>query len=160
MPYFDIISEVKMEEVFNAVDQAKREVTTRFDFKGSDAKFEQNDNVVSLFAKNDFLVKQMLDILKIKLTKRKIDIKCLKEDQPKIAVNQTRQDITICQGIEQLVSKKIVKMIKDKKLKVQVSIQGEKVRVTGKKKDDLQEVMAFLRESEIEVPLQFDNFRD
>lgn len=160
MPYFDVISEVKMHEVCNAVDQAKKEILSRFDFKGSEAKFEQEDNVIMLYAKNDFLVGQMRDILKAKLAKRDIDIKCLKEDLPKIAVNQTRQDITLSQGIEQLISKKIVKMIKDSKIKVQAAIQGEKIRITGKKKDDLQAVMTFLREAKLEIPVQFDNFCD
>ena len=162
MPYFDIVSELKMDEVYNAIDQANKEIGTRFDFKGANAKFEFNekDNAVSLLAKEEFYVKQMQDILKTKLVKRKIDIKCMEEGEIQMAVNQTRQDITLRQGIEQLLSKKIVKMIKTQKLKVQAAIQGEKVRVTGKKKDDLQETMSFLREADLEIPLQFNNFHD
>ncbi len=162
MPYFDTVSELKMDEVYNAIDQANKEISTRFDFKGADAKFEFNekDNAVSLLAKDDFFVKQMLEILKTKLLKRKIDIKCLEPGEIKMAVNQTRQDVTLRQGIDQLLSKKIVKMIKAEKIKVQAAIQGEKIRVTGKKKDDLQQTMSFLREADLELPLQFNNFHD
>lgn len=162
MPYFDVVSELQMDEVYNAINQANKEIASRFDFKGSEAKFDLNDKdtSVALLAKNDFFVKQMLDILKSKLIRRKIDIKCLEEGKPKIAVNQTRQDVILRQGLNQLLSKQIVKIIKNQKLKVQAAIQGEKVRVTGKKKDDLQETINFLKEADLDMPLQFNNFHD
>lgn len=160
MPSFDVVSEVDMHEVTNAVDQASREVANRFDFKGTDSRFEQDEAVVTLFSESEFQLKQMLDILENKLTKRGVDIACLKIDDPQLAGKQARQTVTLRQGLDTPLAKQIVKLIKDSKLKVQSAIQGEKVRVTGKKKDDLQEVMALLRQAELELPLQFDNFRD
>lgn len=160
MPSFDVISEVKMHEVVNAVDQSNRDISNRFDFKGANASFEQDGDIVTLCAKNDYFLKQMLDILKSKLCKRHVDIGCLQVNAPKILVHEARQDVVVRQGIDQDLAKKIVKMIKDTKLKVQASIQGEKVRVSGKKKDDLQETMAVLRDAKLEIPLQFDNFHD
>ncbi len=160
MPSFDVVSEVNLHEVANAVDQANREVSTRFDFKGSNARFEQNESVITLHAEVEFQLQQMQDILQTKLAKRGVDIACLKIDPPQIAGKQARQTVTLLQGIDALLAKKIVKLIKDAKLKVQAAIQGEKVRVTGKKRDDLQEVIALLRGAELEQPLQFDNFRD
>jgi uncharacterized protein YajQ (UPF0234 family) len=160
MPSFDVVSEVNLHEVANAVDQANREVDTRFDFKGSNAKFELNESVINLSAETEFQLQQMLDILHTKLAKRGIDIASLKTDPPLVAGKQARQTVTLIQGIDSTLAKKIVKLIKDSKLKVQAAIQGEKVRVTGKKRDDLQEVIALLRGAELEQPLQFDNFRD
>ncbi len=160
MPSFDIVSELTMHEVNNAIDQANKEITNRFDFKGANAKFTIDDNVVSMVAKTDFFLEQMLIILKTKLSKRGIDITCLKLDEIKIAVNESKQLVTLRQGLEQLLAKKIVKMIKETKIKVQAAIQGEKIRITGKKRDDLQEIIAFLKEADIDMPLQFDNFKD
>lgn len=160
MPSFDVVSEVDMHEVTNAVDQASREVANRFDFKGTDSRFEQDEAVITLTSESEFQLKQMLDILESKLTKRGIDIACLKVDEPQAAGKHARQTVTLRQGLDTPLAKQIVKQIKDSKLKVQTAIQGEKVRVTGKKKDDLQQVMALLRQADLELPLQFDNFRD
>lgn len=160
MASFDVVSEVNLHEVTNAVDQANREVSTRFDFKGTSAKYEQNDNVISMRAETDFQLKQMLDILQSKLAKRGIDIACLEIDAPEIAGKEARQKVTLRQGLDSVLTKKLVKLIKDSKIKVQASIQGEKIRVSGKKKDDLQQVIAMLRETKLDMPLQYDNFRD
>lgn len=160
MPSFDVVSEVNLHEAANAVDQSNREVGTRFDFKGSGAKYEQKEAVITLIAQNDFQLKQMLDILHAKLTKRGIDIACLKVDEPQIAGKEARQVVTLRQGIDQPLAKKIVQLIKDSKMKVQASIQGEQVRVTGKKRDDLQDAIALLRKNKLELPVQFTNFRD
>jgi len=149
-----------MQEVTNAVDQSNREVATRFDFKGVNAGVEREDNVVTLRAESDFQLKQLLDILRAKLAKRGVDLASLKVDEPQISLNQARQAVTLREGIDAALAKQLVKTIKDSKLKVQASILGDKVRVTGKKKDDLQEVMALLRKTELEMPLQFNNFRD
>lgn len=160
MPSFDVVSEVNLQEVRNAVDQANRELTNRFDFKNTGAKFALTEAQITLSAPNEFQVKQMRDILDQRLAGRKIDTRCIKEDAPTVNVNETRQVLTIREGLEGEMAKKIVKLIKDQKFKVQPSIQGEKVRVTGKKRDDLQEVIGMLKESKIGVPLQFDNYRD
>ena len=160
MPSFDIVSEVNMHETANAVDQANREVNTRFDFKGSGSIFELTESVINLTAENDFQLQQMMDILHAKLAKREVDIASLKADEPKTIGRQAKQTVTLMQGIESTLAKKIVKLIKDSKLKVQAAINGEKVRVTGKKRDDLQECIALLRSTKLEQPLQFDNFRD
>lgn len=160
MPSFDIVSEYDAHEATNAVDQANREVITRFDFKGSGATYELKDDKVTMSASSEFQLQQMLDILQMKLTKRGIDISCMEIDEPRITGKTAQQIITLKQGIESLLAKKIVKLIKDKKLKVQAAIQGEKVRVTGKKRDDLQEVIQMLKQEELEIPLQFNNFRD
>ncbi|HWP92576.1 MAG TPA: YajQ family cyclic di-GMP-binding protein [Thermodesulfobacteriota bacterium] len=160
MPSFDVVSEVNIHEVTNAVDQANREVANRFDFKGSNARYELNEYVVTLSAENDFQLRQMLDILRTKLSKRGVDIACLLEGKPEISGNRARQSVTLRHGIEADLARRMVRMIKDTKLKVQASIQDEKVRVTGKKKDELQEVIALLRNSNFGLPLQFVNFRD
>ncbi|MGH1486252.1 MAG: YajQ family cyclic di-GMP-binding protein [Cellvibrionaceae bacterium] len=160
MPSFDIVSEVDKHILTNAVDQANRIITTRFDFKGVDAKFERNDFVVTVWAEVDFQLQQMLDMLQSALVKNNIDIKCLDIAEPKPLGKQVRQEVTVRTGLESLLAKKIVKLIKDKKLKVQSQIQGDQVRVTGKKRDDLQQVIAMLREEKLEMPLQFNNFRD
>jgi hypothetical protein len=160
LPSFDVVSEVNIHEVTNAVDQANREVANRFDFKGSNARYELNEYVVTLSAENDFQLKQMLDILRTKLSKRGVDIGCLLEGKPEISGQRARQGVTLRHGIEADLARQMVRMIKDTKLKVQASIQDEKVRVTGKKKDELQEVIALLRNSNFGLPLQFVNFRD
>lgn len=160
MPSFDIVSELDSHEVVNAVDQASREVGTRFDFKGTDSNYELKELVVTLSAPADFQLKQMLDILKLKLTKRGIDIACLKIDPPVTTGQTARQTVTLRQGIETELGKKIQRLLKDSKLKVQAAIQDRQVRVSGKSRDDLQEAIALVRGAKLELPLQFTNFRD
>jgi uncharacterized protein YajQ (UPF0234 family) len=160
MPSFDIVSELDLHEVANAIDQANREVGTRFDFKGSDAKYELNEAVVTLVAKADFQLKQMLDILRLKLSKRGIDLACMKIDDAVIAGQSAKQVVTLRQGIETELGKKIQRVIKDSKLKVQAAIQDKKLRVTGKSRDDLQEVIALVKGAKLEMPFQYNNFRD
>lgn len=160
MPSFDIVSELNTHEVANAVDQANREVTTRFDFKGSGAKFVFEKNTIRLSAENDFQIKQMMEILKNKLTKRGVDLGHMKMEEPVIQHKKAEQLITLQEGIDQESAKKIIKLIKNEKIKVQATIQSEKVRVTGKKKDDLQQIIEVLRKQELGLPLQFNNFRD
>jgi uncharacterized protein YajQ (UPF0234 family) len=160
MPSFDIVSELSPHEVANAIDQANREVSTRFDFKGTNARFELNELVVTLSAPADFQLKQMMDILKLKLTKRGIDIACMKVDEPVVTGQTAKQVTTLRQGIETELGKKIQRVIKDSKLKVQAAIQDKQVRVSGKNKDDLQEAIALIRGAKLELPLQFTNFRD
>lgn len=160
MPSFDVVSEVDRHEVTNAVDQANREVNTRFDFKGVNAKFEQNGLQVTLVAEAEFQIQQMLDILRSKLIKRDVDVACMECAEIVQSGMQSRMEVTLRQGIDAPLAKQIVKMIKDKKMKVQAAIQGDQVRVTGKKRDDLQQVIAMLREAELDMPLQFTNFRD
>lgn len=161
MPSFDVVSEVDHHELDNALDQANREVGTRFDFKGADAAYNLQDKSIHLEAQNEFQIKQMLDILYTKIAKRKIDLKSL-GTQADIETRGKRAILVVdlLEGIDAESSRKITKMIKDSKLKVQASIQGEQVRITGKKKDDLQEAMALLRSGAIDMPLQFTNFRD
>lgn len=161
MPSFDIVSEVNEVEVRNAVDQANKEVSTRFDFKGSDARVEQTGNVLTIFADNEFQLEQVKEILLGKMAKRGVDIRCLDEAKlEKISGNKVKQVVTVKTGIESELAKKIVKQIKDSKLKVQASIQGDAVRVSGAKRDILQEAIALVRKSIDEFPLQFQNFRD
>lgn len=160
MPSFDIVSEFDMHEATNAVDQANREVSTRFDFKGTGAKFEQQQAVITLHAEVEFQLQQMLDILQSKLTKRGIDIICLDIEEPVTANMKAQQTVTLKQGLDTVLAKKIVKLVKEKKLKVQAAIQGEKVRITGKQRDDLQDVIKMLKEQKLDMPLQFENFRD
>ena len=160
MPSFDIVTELNPHEVANALDQANREVSTRFDFKGTNAKFELNELVVTLSAPADFQLKQMMDILKLKLTKRGIDIVCMKVDEPVITGQTARQVATLRQGIDTELGKKLQRLIKDSKLKVQAAIQDKQVRVTGKSRDDLQAAIALIRGGKLELPLQFTNFRD
>jgi uncharacterized protein YajQ (UPF0234 family) len=160
MPSFDIVSELNPHEVANAIDQANREVSTRFDFKGTNAKFELKEFVVTLSAPADFQLKQMMDILKLKLTKRGIDIVCMKVDEPVVTGQTAKQVATLRQGIETELGKKIQRLLKDSKLKVQAAIQDKQVRVTGKSRDDLQEAIQLVRGGKLELPLQFTNFRD
>ncbi len=160
MPSFDVVSELDMHEVTNAVDQASRELQSRYDFKGVTASFEMSGDKVQLEAEVDFQLQQMLEMLKAKLTGRKIDIKCLEVKDPELGGVRARQEVILRQGLDQPLCKKITKALKESKLKVQSQIQGDQVRVTGKKRDDLQQAIAFLREADIELPLQFNNFRD
>lgn len=160
MPSFDIVSELDAHEVANAVDQASREVGTRFDFKGTNAKYELKEFVVTLHAQADFQLKQMMDILRMRLSKRGIDVMCMKSDDAVISGNSAKQVVTLRQGIETELGKKIQRLIKDSKLKVQAGIQDKQVRVTGKSRDDLQEAMALVRGAKLEMPCQFTNFRD
>ena len=160
MPSFDIVSTLNKHEVSNAVDQANREVGTRFDFKGSGANFVYSGTTITLKSETDFQLKQMLDILKTKLAKRQVDLGHLEMAEPVIQHKNAQQIITLKEGIAQDIAKKIIKMIKDQKLKVQATIQGEQVRVTGKKKDDLQDVITMLRKQGVGIPLQFENFRE
>lgn len=161
MPSFDVVSEINLVEVNNAVDQSNKEVSTRFDFKGSDARIEHKDKVLTLFADDDFKLSQVTDILTAKLTKRGVDIRSLKYgDVEKVSGNKVKQAITVREGVEQELAKKIVRVIKDSKLKVQASIQGEAVRVSGAKRDELQNVIALVKKSITDFPLQYQNFRD
>jgi len=160
MPSFDIVSKIDMHEVTNAVDQANREVNTRFDFKNTNAKFELAEDKITLSAQNTFQLQQMITILESKLAKRQIDIRCLNINDPQESLHEAKQLINIRQGIDQELAKKIIKLIKNSKLKVQAAIQGEQIRVTGKKRDDLQEAISMLREQKLDVPLQYENFRD
>ncbi len=160
MPSFDIVSKVDTQEVRNAVNQANQEVGRRFDFKGANAKFEFDNDQVIMRAPNEFQLKQMFDILTGRLASRKVDIRCLHVDPPQVNVGEAWQPVTVRQGINADLAKKIVKMIKDEKFKVQVAIQGEQVRVSGKKRDDLQQVIRILKDAKLDMPLQFDNYRD
>ena len=161
MPSFDAVSEVEMHELNNAVDQANRELSTRYDFRGVEARFERQEAVVELTAEADIQLDQMLDILRSKLVARKIDVRVLDVQDVRHRGKLLHQSVVVRQGIETDLARKIVKKIKDKKMKVQAAIQGEKVRVTGKKRDDLQQVIAMLKaEEDIDQPLQFNNFRD
>lgn len=160
MPSFDIVSEFNEHEVTNAVDQANREIGARFDFKGTDARFEQKQAVITLVAPADFQLKQMLEILKLKLSKRGIDLACMKIDEPLINIQTAKQIVTLREGIETEVGKKIQRLIKDSKLKVQAAIQDKQVRISGKSRDDLQAAMALVRGGKLDMPVQFTNFRD
>jgi uncharacterized protein YajQ (UPF0234 family) len=160
MPSFDTVSEVNHHELSNAVDQANREVSTRFDFKGTDSNFELKDSKITMNTESEFQLQQMYDILCNKLVKRGVDISCLEKADPVIHLKTATQVVTVREGIDSEVSRKMVKLIKDRKLKVQAAVQGDQLRVTGKKRDDLQEVMALLREGNFGLPLQFKNFRD
>ncbi len=160
MPSFDIVSEVDMQEVRNAVDQANREIGTRFDFRGFAVSFELEDGAVLIRAEEAFQIEQMEDILRDKLVRRKVDTGCLDPEQIEASGREKRRRYRIVQGIDRDQGKEIVRRIKDAKLKVQAAIQGEKIRISGKKRDDLQQVIAMLRDAELEVPLQFENFRD
>ena len=160
MPSFDVVSEVDMHELTNAVDQANKEVGTRFDFKGTNAEFEQAQNEVTLIGESTFQLGQMLDIFRIKLSRRGVDVNCMDVQKAEQSGVKVRQKVIIKEGLDSDSAKKIIKLIKDKKLKVQAQIQQEQVRVTGKKRDDLQEVMAMLKSEDMGLPLQYKNFRD
>ena len=160
MPSFDVVSEVEKHDLTNAVDQANRVVTTRFDFKGVDASFERKEFQITIGAEAEFQVAQMLDILKSTLHKSGIDIACLQESPPRTTGKQVKQEVVVRTGLETDICKNIVKLLKDSKLKVQAQIQSDQVRVTGKKRDDLQAAIQLLKEAKVEMPLQFTNFRD
>ena len=162
MPTFDIVSEVDKTEVKNAVEQTNKEVSTRFDFKGSDARIEQAELVLTVFSDNEFQLDQVQDILNAKLTKRGVDIKCLdiSEKIEKISGNKVKRSCTIKVGVEIELAKKIVRLLKDSKIKAQASIQGDTVRVSGKNRDDLQSAIQFVKKSISDFPLQYQNFRD
>lgn len=160
MPSFDVVSELNPHEVTNAADQANREISQRFDFKGTGARFELEDFKVTLHAQVDFQLQQMLEILKLRISKRGIDIMCMQVGEPQIALNAARQEVVLRHGIDADGARQLVKIVKDSKLKVQAAIQGDKVRVTGKQRDDLQATIALLRKAQIGLPLQFVNFRD
>ncbi|HVJ33584.1 MAG TPA: YajQ family cyclic di-GMP-binding protein [Terriglobia bacterium] len=162
MPSFDIVSKTDLAEVENAVQGAVREIGTRFDFKGAKhCTIERKEAVITIHADDELKLKQMQELLKVYITRRKLDAGALEFKDPQRATGGSeRQEVIVKQGIDQTLAKKIVKEIKDSKLKVQVSIQGEELRVTGKKKDDLQEAIAFVRAMKIEQPLQYVNFRD
>ncbi len=161
MPSFDVVSEVDEHEVANAIDQANREISTRFDFKGSDARVDSSDMTLTLFADDEFKVGQVRDILENKLVRRKVDVGCLDYSEVESAAGDTaRQSVAVRQGIDQERARKLVKLIKDMKMKVQTAIQGDKLRVTGKKRDDLQAVIAMLKDKDLGLPLQYVNFRD
>ena len=160
MPSFDVVSEVDHHELTNAVDQMNREITNRFDFKGSNAKVELKQQVMNIEAENEFQIKQMHDIIYKKLASRGIDTACLEQGKIEERGMRAFQAITVREGLDKELAKKIVKMIKDRKMKVQSAIQGEQVRVTGKKRDDLQSVIEMLKGADIDLPLQFNNFRD
>jgi len=160
MPSFDVVSDFDSHEASNAVDQANREVNTRFDFKGTGSKFELDEQVVSLTTQSDFQLKQMMDMLQQKLSKRGVDIGCLDEQEPEFSGNEARQKVVLRRGIDIDRARKLVKQIKAAKLKVQAAIQGDKLRVSGKKRDDLQTVIAMLKDTDLGLPLQYENFRD
>lgn len=161
MPSFDVVSEIEKHELTNAVDQANREIGNRFDFRGTDAKVEQSDKLLTIHADSDFQLDQVLDILRLKLVKRGIEVSCLEVKDSIGNGKMRKQDVVIREGIDSDLSRKLVKLIKASKAKVQSAIQGDSVRVTGKKRDDLQSVMVLLRDNdEIDMPLQFNNFRD
>lgn len=160
MPTFDVVSDFDAHEASNAVDQANREVLNRFDFKGTGSKFELDGQTITLTSQSDFQLKQLLDILRLKLSKRGIDIACMQEEDPEITGNTARQKVILRRGIEALLARELVKKIKSSKLKVQAAIQGDKLRVSGKKRDDLQSVIALLKKEDFGLPLQYENFRD
>ncbi|MDG2422096.1 MAG: YajQ family cyclic di-GMP-binding protein [Gammaproteobacteria bacterium] len=161
MPSFDVVSEVDMHEVNNALDQANREVDTRFDFKGVDSKFELTEQeAVLISAEADFQVRQMLEILRNKLVKRSVDTKSLIDGEIQIVGQKATLIVKIQQGIDSDIARKVVKMVKETKIKVQTAIQGDQLRLSGKKRDDLQKIIEFLKDANIGIPLQFRNFRD
>jgi cyclic-di-GMP-binding protein len=160
MPSFDVVSELSAHEVANAVDQANREIQQRFDFKDTGAVFELNELTVTMRAEVEFQLKQMLEILKTRLAKRGIDVSCVDPKDPTTNLASATQEVVLKHGIDQDTGRKLQKIIKESKMKVQAALQGDKLRVTGKQRDDLQEAIALLRKSKVDVPLQFNNFRD
>lgn len=160
MPSFDVVSDFDAHEASNAIDQSNREVTTRFDFKGTGSKYELDGQVISLTSQSDFQLQQMLDILRQKLVKRSIDLACLDEKEPEFSGSEARQQVILRKGIDSDLARKLVKMVKGSKLKVQAAIQGDQLRISGKKRDDLQAVITLLKNADVELPLQYENFRD
>ncbi len=161
MPSFDVVSEIDKPELTNALHQANKEISTRFDFKGTDARFELSGSVITAYADSEFQIKQAVDVLCNKLAGRGIDLACLHYSEiQEIGMEKAKQEIELKEGISSDLGRKLVKQIKDQKLKVQTAIQGDQLRVTGKKRDDLQAVIAFLKTADAGIPLQFNNFRD
>jgi uncharacterized protein YajQ (UPF0234 family) len=160
VPSFDVVSEVNAHEVANAIDQANRELAQRFDFKDTGARFELEELTVTLHAQVDFQLKQMLEILKLRLGKRGVDLACLDVKEPEVNLSAARQQVLLKQGVDAETGRKISRLIKDSKLKVQAGIQGAKVRITGKQRDELQAAIQLLRGAKLDLPLQFNNFRD
>jgi len=161
MPSFDVVSEVDKVELRNAVEQANKEITGRFDFKGSDARIEQAEYTLTVFADDEFKLDQVYDILVGKFAKRNIDVRCVeRKDLEKVSGNKVKQAIEVKTGLDTELAKRVVKLIKDSKLKVTAAIQGESVRVTGAKRDTLQETIALLKKQVTDFPLQYDNFRE
>jgi len=160
MPSFDVVSDFDAHEAANAVDQANREVTTRFDFKGTGSKFELDQQVITLTSQSEFQLQQMMDILRQKLAKRGVDIGCLDVQAPEISGSVARQNAVLRRGIESELARKLVKTIKNSKIKVQAAIQGDKLRISGKKRDDLQATIRLLKDTDVDLPLQYENFRD
>ena len=160
MPSFDVVSEIDTHELTNAVDQANRELAQRFDFKGTPARFELLEMTVTLIGEAEFQLRQMLDILKLRLAKRGIDLACVDAQDPVVNLAKATQAVVLKVGIDAEAGRKVTRLVKDSGLKVQAQLQGDKVRVTGKKRDDLQEAIAFLRKADVGVPLQFNNFRE
>jgi uncharacterized protein YajQ (UPF0234 family) len=160
MPSFDVVSDFDAHEAANAVDQANREVNTRFDFKGTGSKYELDNEVIALTSQSDFQLQQMMDILRQKLAKRGIDLGCLDEQEPEITGSAARQDVILRRGIDSELARKLVKTVKNSKIKVQAAIQGDKLRISGKKRDDLQATIRLLKDTDVDLPLQYENFRD
>ncbi len=160
MPSFDVVSDFDSHEASNAVDQANREVNTRFDFKGTGSKYELEDQAIRLTSQSEFQLDQMMDILRQKLSKRGIDIACIDEQEVEISGQEARKTVILRRGIDTDLARKLVKMVKGSKIKVQAAIQGEKLRISGKKRDDLQATIRLLKEADVDLPLQYENFRD
>lgn len=160
MPSFDVVSDFDAHEASNAVDQANREVTTRFDFKGTGSKYALEEQVVQMTSQSDFQLQQMLDILQQKMSRRGIDVGCMQEEEIEITGREARQKVILRKGIDTPLARDLVKKIKASKIRVQSAIQGDKLRVSGKKRDDLQAVIALLKDASVDLPLQYENFRD
>jgi uncharacterized protein YajQ (UPF0234 family) len=160
MPSFDAVSELNTHEVANAIDQANRELAQRFDFKDTGARFELKEFTLTLHAQVDFQLRQMLEIVKLRLSKRGIDVACLEIKEPQTTLSAAHQEVVLRHGIDAETARKMTRLVKDSKLKVQASVQGDKLRISGKQRDDLQAAMALLRSAKLDVPLQFTNFRD
>jgi uncharacterized protein YajQ (UPF0234 family) len=160
MPSFDVVSDFDAHEAANAVDQANREVNTRFDFKGTGSKFELDGQAIMLTSQSEFQLQQMMDILRQKLAKRGVDIGCLDEQEPEITGSAARQTVVLRRGIDTDLARRLVKTVKSSKIKVQAAIQGDKLRISGKKRDDLQATIRLLKDTDVDLPLQYENFRD
>ena len=160
MPSFDVVSDFDAHEARNAVDQANREVNTRFDFKGTGSKYALDEQAILLTSQSEFQLDQMMDILRQKLSKRGIDIACLDEQAAEITGSEARKTVILRRGIDTDLARKLVKMVKGSKIKVQAAIQGDKLRISGKKRDDLQATIKLLKDADVDLPLQYENFRD
>jgi uncharacterized protein YajQ (UPF0234 family) len=160
MPSFDAVSELNTHEVANAIDQANRELAQRFDFKDTGARFELKEFTLTLHAQVDFQLRQMLEIVKLRLSKRGIDVACLEIKEPQTTLSAAHQEVVLRHGIDAETARKMTRLVKDSKLKVQASVQGDKLRISAKQRDDLQAAIALLRSAKLDVPLQFTNFRD